>query len=75
MANSTGGYFFSSVEGEASSFTPFLNSLIVRPRALPNSGSFRGPKIKSAMPRMRRSSGKPMLGNLHSLGETVDSIA
>jgi hypothetical protein len=27
------------------------------------------------MPRMRRSSGKPMLGNLHSLGETVDSIA
>src|SRR5262245_57927412 len=75
MRNSPGGYFFSSGDGEASSFTPFLNSLIVRPKALPSSGSFRGPKIKSAIPRMRRSSGKPMFGNLHSLGKTAGSIA
>ena len=60
------GYFFSSGAGEASSLTPFLNSFKVLPRALPSSGSFRGPKIRRAMPRMRSSSGKPMLGKFLS---------
>ncbi len=47
-----------------SSFEAFLNSPMLRPSERPSSGSFRGPKMMSAITRMMTSSGMPMEPNI-----------
>ena len=56
-------FFFERVR---SSFEAFLNSPMLLPSERPSSGSFRGPKMISAITRMMTSSGMPMEPNIGS---------
>ena len=52
------------LERERSSLEAFLNSPMLLPSERPSSGSFRGPKMISAITRMMTSSGMPMEPNI-----------